>query len=77
MYSYRGWHKNKDNLEENIVPNHLQDFDLSTDQADFVQLYTNIDYCYRAVECPEFKDWKLAMDDESKALSDNDTFTVL
>ena len=74
---------------EHCIPNHLQDYDLSTDQADFVQLYTNIDYCYRAsttyilktyieaVECPEFKDWKLTMEDELKALSDNDTFTVM
>ena len=74
---------------EHCIPNHLKDYDLSTDQADFVQLYTNIDYCYRAsttyipktyteaVECPEFKDWKLAMDDELNALSDNDTFTVM
>ena len=72
-------------------PQHLHDYDLSNDQIDIVthEMYANIDYCFKAstihipktykeaLASPESHQWKLAMDDEMNALTDNNTFSLM
>ena len=53
------------------------------------QMYTNIDYCFKsstviipnsykqAIGSPEAEKWKLAMNEEIKALLDNNTFSIM
>ena len=63
-----------------IVPKHLADYDLSTDDAVDVCKMVNIHVpksYTEAMSCPDSKNWKDAMDDEMESLQDNNTFDVV